>query len=184
MKAEWLDRALLTTFAVFTARQQGLATYGGVITGTGTSLDGQSWYEGKDVKSRGFEAEATGRLGKNAKLTLGYTHLKLTGPDGQDIYEWVPRNTVNFRVDSRLPALPALHLGVGGRWQSEVSKTGGPKQDAYLVANAFAAYEVSPAATLRLNVNNLFDKKYVGGLAYGAIYGEPRNVSVTLDYKL
>ena len=73
---------------------------------------------------------------------------------------------------------------MGGRWQSEVSKTGGPKQDAYLVANAFAAYEVSPAATLRLNVNNLFDKKYVGGLAYGAIYGEPRNVSVTLDYKL
>ena len=35
-----------------------------------------------------------------------------------------------------------------------------------------------------LNVNNLFDKKYIGGLAYGAIYGAPRNVAVTLDYKL
>ncbi|MFG6466032.1 TonB-dependent siderophore receptor [Roseateles sp. BYS87W] len=184
VKAEWLNRALLTTLAVFTAKQQGLATYGGVITGTGTSLDGQSWYEGKDVKSRGVEAEATGRLGKDAKLTLGYTHLRLTGPDGQDIYEWVPRNTVNFRVDSRLPVLPGLRLGLGGRWQSAVSKAGGPKQVGYLVANAFAAYDLSPAATLRLNVNNLFDKKYVGGLAYGAIAGAPRHASVTLDYKL
>ena len=184
LKAEWLDRALLTTVAVFTARQQGLATYGGVISGTGTSLDGQSWYEGKDVKSRGFEAEATGRLGRDTRLTLGYTQLNLTGPDGQDIYEWVPRHTLNLRVDSRLPALPALRLGLGGRWQSDVSKVGSARQGAYLVANAFAAYEVSPAATLRLNVNNLFDKKYVGGLAYGAIYGAPRNVSVTLDYKL
>lgn len=184
VKAEWLDRALLTTFAVFSARQHGLATYGGVIGGTGTSLDGQSWYEGKDVKSRGFEAEATGRLGRDARLTFGYTHLKLTGPDGQDIYEWVPRNTVNFRVDSRVPLLPALRLGLGGRWQSDVSKVGSARQDAYWVANAFAAYELSRAATLRLNVNNLFDKKYIGGLAYGAIYGEPRNVSVTLDYKL
>jgi len=43
---------------------------------------------------------------------------------------------------------------------------------------------VTKAATLRLNVNNLFDKKYIGGLAYGAIYGAPRNVAVTLDYKL
>ncbi|PZP36527.1 MAG: TonB-dependent siderophore receptor [Roseateles depolymerans] len=184
VKAEWLNKALLTTFAVFTAKQDGLATYGGVIAGTGTALDGQSWYEGKDVKSKGFEAEATGRLGKDAKLTLGYTHLQLTGPDGQDIYEWVPRNTVNFRVDSRLPQLPALRLGLGGRWQSDVSKLGSARQGAYVVANAFASYEINSQTTLRLNVNNLFDKKYVGGLAYGAIYGAPRNASVTLDYKL
>ena len=178
VKAEWLGKSLLTTFALFTAKQQGLATYGGVTAG------GQYWYEGKDVKSQGFEAEATGRIGKDTKLTLGYTHLNLTGPDGKDIYEWVPRNTVNFRIDSRLPSLPALRLGVGGRWQSAVSKIGSASQSAYAVANAFASYELSPAATLRLNVNNLFDKKYIGGLAYGAIYGAPRNASVTLDYKL
>jgi len=178
VKAEWLNKSLLTTLALFTAKQQGLATYGGVTAG------GQYWYEGKDVKSQGFEAEATGRIGKDTKLTLGYTHLNLTGPDGKDIYEWVPRNTVNFRVDSRLPSLPALRLGLGGRWQSAVSKIGSASQSAYAVANAFASYELSPAATLRLNVNNLFDKKYIGGLAYGAIYGAPRNASVTLDYKL
>lgn len=184
VKAEWLNKALLTTFAVFSAKQDDLATYGGTITDPSSPLNGQSWYEGKDVKSKGFELEVTGRLNKDANLTVGYTHLSLTGPDGQDIYEWVPRNTVNFRVDSRVSLLPALRLGAGGRWQSEVSKIGSATQEAYLVANAFAAYELSKAATVRLNINNLFDKKYVGGLAYGAIYGAPRTVALSFDYKL
>jgi outer membrane receptor for ferric coprogen and ferric-rhodotorulic acid len=178
VKAEWLSKALLTTFALFSAKQEGLATYGGMTS------SGQYWYVPKDVKSKGFEAEASGRISKDTKLTLGYSHLILTGSDGSDIYEWVPRNTVNFRLDSRLAALPALRLGMGGRWQSEVSKIGSAKQGAYLVANAFASYELNKDATLRLNVNNLFDKKYIGGLAYGAIYGAPRNFSVSLDYKL
>lgn len=178
LKAEWLNKALLTTFALFSAKQEGLATYAGI------DAKQQQYYEPKDVKSKGFEVEATGRLSKDTRLTLGYTHLTLTGPDGRDIYEWVPRNTVNFRVDSRVSMLPALRLGLGGRWQSDVSKIGSARQDAYLVANAFAAYELSKDATVRLNINNLFDKKYIGGIAYGAIYGAPRNASVSLDYKL
>ncbi|WP_431256783.1 TonB-dependent siderophore receptor [Roseateles chitinivorans] len=184
VKAEWLDKALLTTFALFSAKQQNLATYAGEISGTDTPLDGQSWYAGQDVKSKGFEVEATGRIGKDTKLTLGYTRLILTGPDGHDTYEWVPRDTFNFRVATRVPVLPALTVGVGGRWQSEVSKIGSAKQGAYVKVNAFASYELSKAATLRANVNNLFDKKYVGGLAYGAIYGAPRTYSVSLDYQL
>ncbi|WP_431286224.1 TonB-dependent siderophore receptor [Roseateles chitinivorans] len=178
VKAEWLNKALLTTAAVFTSKQEGLATYGGMTSG------GQYWYVPKDVKSKGWEVEATGRIGKDTKLTAGYTRLMLTGPDGNDIYEWVPRHTLNFRVDTRVPVLPALRVGLGGRWQSEVSKIGSAKQGAYVVANAFASYELSKAATLRANVNNLFDKKYIGGLAYGAIYGAPRNYGVSLDYKL
>lgn len=184
VKAEWLNKTLLTTFALFTANQQGLATYAGIISDPGGPLDGKYWYEPKDVKSKGFEFEATGRISKDAKVTVGYTQLKLTGPDGNDIYEWIPRKTLNFRVDSRVPMLPALRLGVGGRWQSEVSKIGSATQGAYVVANAFAAYEINKAATLRLNVNNLFDKKYIGGITYGAIYGAPRNGSVSLEYKL
>lgn len=184
VKAEWLNKSLLTTFALFTAKQKGLATYAGIISDPGGPLDGKYWYEPKDVKSRGFEFEATGRISKDAKVTVGYTQLKLTGPDGNDIYEWIPRKTMNFRFDSRVPMLPALRLGLGGRWQSEVSKAGSATQGAYVVANAFAAYEINKAATLRLNVNNLFDKKYIGGITYGAIYGAPRNGSVSLEYKL
>jgi outer-membrane receptor for ferric coprogen and ferric-rhodotorulic acid len=178
VKAEWLNKSLLTTFALFTAKQEGLATYGGVTAG------GQSWYRPMDVKSKGFEVEATGRIGRDLRLTAGYTRLMLTGPDGNDIYEWVPRHTANFRVDGPLPAWPALRLGLAGRWQSEVRKAGGPSQDAYFKADAFAAYAVNDRTTLRLNVNNLLDKKAIGGLAYGAIYIPPRNVGISLNYKL
>ncbi|MFG6433272.1 TonB-dependent siderophore receptor [Roseateles sp. LYH14W] len=178
LKAEWLNKSLLTTFALFTAKQQGLATYGGMTN------SGQYWYVPMDVKSKGLEVEASGRLGQGAKLTVGYTRLLLTGPDGKDIYEWVPRNTLNFRVDGRVPGLDALHLGLAARWQSEVYKVGSVRQPAYATAQAFAAYDLSDKATLRLNVSNLFDKKAIGGIAYGAIYIPPRNYGVSLNYKL
>lgn len=178
LKAEWLGKSLLTTVAVFDGEQKGLSTFAG-ITGSG-----QYYYVPKDVKSKGFEVEATGRLGKDAKLTVGYTHLRLSGLDGQDTFEWVPRRTLNFRVDGPLPVLPALRLGLAGRWQSDVYKVGSARQDAYFKADAFAAYALNERATLRLNVNNLFDKKAIGGLAYGAIYTPPRNVAVSLNYKL
>lgn len=178
VKAEWLNKSLLTTFALFTAKQEGLATYGGMSAG------GQYWYLPMDVTSKGFEVEASGRVGQDTKLTVGYTRLLLTGPDGKDIYEWVPRSTLNFRVDSALPTLPALRLGLAGRWQSDVYKVGSARQDAYFKADAFAAYAMNDRATVRFNVNNLFDKKAIGGLAYGAIYIPPRNIGVSLDYKL
>lgn len=178
LKAEWLDKKLLTTVALFTAEQKGLATFAGI------DANQQYYYDPKTVKSKGIELEATGRISRDAKLTVGLTHLKLTGPDGQDIYEWVPRTTANIRFDTAVAALPGLRLGIHGRWQSESSKIASAHQDAYLLANAFAAYDINPRTTVRLNVNNLFDKKYIGGLAYGAIYGAPRNGAVSVEFKL
>jgi outer membrane receptor for ferric coprogen and ferric-rhodotorulic acid len=178
VKAEWFGKQLLTTLAVFSAEQKGLATQG-----DGLTPDGNFWYRPVDAKSRGVEAEATGRFGRDTRLTLGITHLELDVPTADD-YPWVPRTTVNFRADTRLAALPQLKLGVNGRWQSKVTNAGGTvKQDAFFVANAFAAYDFNKQASLRLNVNNLFNQKYIGGLAYGAIYGAPRNATVSVNYK-
>jgi outer membrane receptor for ferric coprogen and ferric-rhodotorulic acid len=134
------------------------------------------------VKSRGFEVEASGRLAGDTRLTVGYTQLKLTGPDGNHIYEWVPRRTLKLLVDARV--LPKLRAGVAARWQSDIDKVGGARQDSYLLANGFAAYELSDAATVRLNVDNLFDKKHIRSVQYGAIYGAPRSVALSLEYKL
>lgn len=178
VKAEWFDKALLTTFALFGAEQTGLATYAGL------NAKGNYWYAPKDVKSEGFEFEATGRIGDDAQVTLGYTQLSLKGPDGKDIYEWIPRRTLNFRIDTAISAVPDLRFGLGGRWQSDIHKVGGPKQDAFFVANAFVSYAVSESANLRLNINNLFGEKYIRGLAYGTIYGAPANASLAFEYKL
>lgn len=178
VKAEWLDKALLTTFAVFSAEQTSLATYAGLNDA------GNYWYAPKDVTSEGFELEATGRITGDTQITFGYTQLSLKGPDGKGIYEWVPRRTLNFRVDSGIASLPDVRFGLGGRWQSDINKLGGPEQDAFFVANAYVSYAVSEAASLRLNINNLTDEKYIRGLAYGATYGAPLNASLSFEYKL
>ncbi len=187
VKAEWLDRRLLTTLALFTSKQDGLATFAGTRPddpATEYNEGGTSWYVPKDVRSKGFEFDATGCLSPDSRLTLGLTRLELSGPDGNDIYEWVPRTTVNFLLDTRVAALPKLKLGVGGKWRREVTGYGGTHQGSYLTADAFLAYELGDKATLQLNVDNLTDTKYVGGLAYGAVYGAPREVSLTLSYAL
>ncbi len=179
VKAEWLDRKLLTTFALFSAQQKGLATEAGF-----DPVAQQSYYEPRDVKARGFEIEASGRVGADTKLTAGFTAMKLTGPDGNDIYEWIPRRTLKLLADTRIAALPKLRVGSGLRWQSAVSKLAGAHQDAYVLVDAFAAYELTDKATLRLNIKNLADKKYLRSVTYGAIYGAPRTAALTLEYKL
>ncbi|KAB2914883.1 MAG: TonB-dependent siderophore receptor [Dechloromonas sp.] len=179
IKSEWLNRKLLTTFAVFSAKQKGLATIAGFDV-----VAQQNYYEPKDVTSRGFEIEATGRVGADTQITAGFTSLRLTGADGKDIYEWVPRRTLKIRADTRLPMLPAVRVGAAVRWQSDVAKTGGAWQDSYVLADAFAAYALTDKATLRLNINNLFDEKYLRTVQYGAIYGAPRSAFISLDYKL
>lgn len=177
LKADWLDKRLLTTFALFRAKQEGLATYAG--------MNGSDYYYvPQDVKSKGFEFEASGRIGRDSRLAFGFTRLKLTGPDGEDIYEWVPRTTVKLRFDTSVPGLPDLRLGLATRWQSDVHKEGGARQDSYFVSDAFATYQLSKDFSARLNVHNLFNKKYVTGIAYGALYGEPRGAYISLDYKL
>ncbi|WP_337878189.1 TonB-dependent siderophore receptor [Caldimonas sp.] len=179
LKSEWLNRRLLTTVAVFQAEQKGLATEAGF-----DPIAQQSYYEPRDVKSRGVELEATGRVSADTRLTAGFTALKLTGPDGGNTYEWVPRRTLKLLADTRVPAWPQLRVGAGLRWQSDVYKQGGVRQDAYAVVDAFAAYALSERAVLRLNVNNLFDEKYLRTVQYGAIYGAPRTAYLALEYRL
>lgn len=177
VKADWLDRQLQTTFAVFSARQKGLATL------AGTDARHLAFYVPKDVSSRGVELEATGRVGADGQVSLGVTRLQLDGPDGKDMAEWVPRTAVNFLYDTAVPALPGLRVGAGGHWQSAVHKVGGAHQGSYLLADAFVSYAVTDRATVRLNIHNLFDKKYIQGVAYNATYGAPRRAELSLDYK-
>ncbi|MFC4727251.1 TonB-dependent siderophore receptor [Coralloluteibacterium thermophilus] len=181
VKAEWLDRRLLTTLAVFRAEQSGLAT------GAGYNDNGQFYYTGVDVESRGVELEATGRVNDHLDVVVGYTALKLAGDDGDDTYSWVPRRTANLMLSARLPHYSALSFGVGGRWQSDISnvETNGftVRQDSYAVLNGFVAWDVHPDATLRLNVNNLGDETYINTLRYSGYYGAPRNYTLRLDWR-
>jgi len=178
VKSEFFDKKLLTTLAFFNAKQNGLAVPSGQ-----RNINGQDYSIPIDVESKGVEVEAFGRIGDDTRVGFGLTHLKLDGKNGSDVAEWVPRTTVNARFDTKIRQVPGLKLGMNAKWRSDAYKNGGAKQDAFFIANAFSSYEINKQATIRLNVNNLFDKKYVQGLVYGAIYGEPRTAQLTLEYK-
>lgn len=181
VKADWLDKRLLTTLAVFQARQDNLAT------GAGYNQNGQYYYTGMDVESKGVEFEATGRISEHVDLVFGATALKLTGQDGDDTYRWVPRRTANLLLTARVPSYTALSYGIGGRWQSDISNVESNgftvRQDSYAVINGFVAWDFRPDATLRLNVNNITDEKYINTLRYSGFYGAPANYTLSLNWR-
>ena len=185
VKVEWLDKRLLTTLAWFNAKQDGLATY--VAT---RFMDGfaYAYHTDVDIESKGIEFEATGKLSDHVDLLLGYTYLKMDGADGDDTYPWVPRRTANLMLSARVPSYTALSFGVGGKWQSEISNADGytgylVRQGSYTLLNAFAAWDVQPNITVRANVGNLTDEKFINSLYDVSYYGTPRNYSVSLDWR-
>ncbi|MDB6062627.1 MAG: ligand-gated channel protein [Verrucomicrobiaceae bacterium] len=181
VKADWLNKRLLTTLAWFTAKQEGLAT------SAGYTADAQLYYSGVDVESKGFEFGATGKITDNIDLVFGYTALKLDGENGNDTYQWVPRRTANLMLSARLPSYYALSAGIGGRWQSDISNVESNgftvRQNSYAVLNSFVAWNVLPDVTLQLNVNNLTDEKYINTLRYSGFYGAPRNYTASLNWR-
>ncbi|HMN43514.1 MAG TPA: TonB-dependent siderophore receptor [Povalibacter sp.] len=191
VKADWLDKRLLTTLALFTAEQENLATYAGQDPETG-----QYYYVGLDVESKGVELEATGRLNDYVDVVFGFTALQLEDPQGADTYTFVPRRTANLAISTTVPGLTQLELGLFGRWQSDIRtidttnggaegsiNTGVVRQDSYATLNFFAGWDITSHASLRFNANNLTDEKYISSLYQVGYYAAPANYSVTFGYR-
>lgn len=182
-KAHWLDNRLITTLALFKARQESLATLAGVTE------DLQYWYTGIDVESEGVEIEVAGKLNDYVEVTAGFTTSFLDGDeDGSDVSPWIPRRTAKFTLSSELPGYSAIQLGLGGRWQSETSyvdtASGGPvRQDSYAVFNVFASWDVTDRVWLRVNADNITDEKYITSLYNIGYYSAPREYSIATGYR-
>jgi outer membrane receptor for ferric coprogen and ferric-rhodotorulic acid len=185
VKANWLDQRLLTTLALFDAKQDDLATSRGLDPATSSYY----YYEPVNAQSRGVELEVTGKVTDNLNVVLGYTHLRMDGDDGDDTYPWVGRNTATLALSARLPSYTALSYGISARWQS--GTTSGPDsysgytvhQDAYAVVNAFVGWNITSDLSLRVNVNNIADKKYINSLYQIGYYGAPRNSTASLEWR-
>ncbi len=183
VKADWFDERLVTTVALFTAEQKNLATFAGLNPDTQ-----QYYYVGIDVESKGVELEAAGQLNEYVDLVVGFTALKLEDEQGAEIYTWVPRRTANMVLSSRIPGFDQLHLGLNGRWQSDIWTVDGTnggvvRQDSYATLNLFAGWDVTPNANIRVNANNITDEKYIGSLYQVGFYAAPANYTVTFGYK-
>jgi outer membrane receptor for ferric coprogen and ferric-rhodotorulic acid len=139
------------------------------------------------VTSKGVELEISGRVGDNTHLVFGATALSLEDDTGAPTYLWVPRRTLNFTVDTRLPIEPVITVGLGGTWRSKTSTTDSytgfvVRQDAYAVLNAFARWDATERLQVKLNINNIGDEKYITSLYSVGYYGAPLNVMASLRY--
>lgn len=184
VKSEWLDKRLLVSLALFNSEQQGVAQY------AGTDSEFRYYYESTDIESSGFEIEAVGEVSDQLKVGLGYTSLALSGEgDDDDINSYIPRKTINFSVTGKLTGLSDMQYGLQGKWFDDIhaldTGSGGTiEQDAYVLVDGYLTYAVAKQASLRLNVKNLGDEKYIASLMNGAgYYGAPRTTSITFSYK-
>ncbi|WNL41561.1 ferric-rhodotorulic acid/ferric-coprogen receptor FhuE [Halomonas sp. PAMB 3264] len=186
LKAAWFDGLLNGSVSVFRIEQDNVAA---ALPG----LPGQTetFYEGVDgIVSEGFEVELSGAVTEDLDLTAGYSHFTATS-DENDFNLNQPRSLFKLFASYHVPTLRELTLGGGVNWQSSLSASnlstpaGLPErfeQGSYTLTNLFGRYEFTPALSLQVNVDNLFDEKYYSHVNGYGVYGEPRSLSTTLRY--
>ncbi len=182
VKSEWFDDKLLATVALFKAEQLGIGVNAGL------NDNGRTYYTGEDIYSEGIELEMVGQLSDYTSVSFGATYIDLENEDGSAAHTWIPEKRITYAVSQQVPSVEALTLGVTGSWQSETSKadTNHPvpvRQEAYLLADAFARWTFSNDSYVQANVNNITDKKYISSLYWVGYYGAERNFSVSYAYK-
>jgi len=181
LKGEWFDGNLYTAVSVFKASQDNYAEY------AGSHGDGTSYYEGLDLRSKGFELEAAGRVTEWWSIQAGYTYLSLEDPDGNDARTFVPRDTFKMATDVDIEAIEGLSIGAAVRWQGDIhldTWAGTINQEGYAIIDLNASYKVNEKFEIAFNVKNLTDKKYLASLYWDqAFYGNPQSATVRLKVR-
>jgi len=194
LKSEYFGGRLNTAFAVFQSKQDNLAEAdaGQLVPGTTE----RAYRSVQGAKTKGIEMEVSGEVMQDWNLAASYSHSVTKDAEGERINTVAPANLVKLWSTYRLPGeLNKLTLGGGANWQSGISLTDTPwfvgskikaTQDDYAVFNAMGRYQFDDNLSATLNVNNLFDKKYISSMDtnfYGGYYGDPRNVMITTKYQ-
>lgn len=189
VKSDWMNSRLTASLAVFRIEQDNLGQpTGGVVPGT----SGESAYEAVDgAVSKGVELEINGALTDYWQMTFGATRYVADDKDGNAVNPNLPRTSIKTFTSYRLPMLQELTVGGGVNWQNStwanVSTANGnlrSEQGSYALVDLFARYQVTKQLSVQANIDNLFDKKYdtnVDSRSY--VFGEPRNFSVSANYR-
>lgn len=117
---------------------------------------------------RGFEVGVAGAITRQWNVSAGYTHLdsELSDPgpnaaaDKGNKFPNTPEDS--FTLWSTYEVIPKLTVGGGAFYMSKVyGNTANTKWvPSYWRFDAMASYEINKTVSLRLNVQNLFDKTY------------------------
>lgn len=193
LKSDWLGGKLSSTVALYEIRQNNLAEVDSGYYVPGASTTEAAYRAVKGTKTRGVDLEVNGELAPGWQLSASYSYGTTEDANGTRIRTIFPRQMAKLWTSYRLPgAWSQLTLGGGVNWQDRIyynAVSSGlalhGEQKAYAVAHLMARYEFSRQLSGTVNVNNVFNKKYLQGLDttfYTGIYAPTRNVQLTLRY--
>ncbi|BEV14364.1 TonB-dependent receptor [Herbaspirillum sp. DW155] len=180
LKGEFFERRLNASASVFRAKQTGLANYAGAFA------DFTYYYEGINAKSEGVELNLNGQLAKNWQAGIGLVTLRMTDDSGASVRTYVPRKQVRLSTTYRVPQLEQLKVGASLLYQSKTSydTTNAAYQGGYSVFNLMSSYEINKHLCVSLNLNNVFNKKYLYSVSQGSgYYAPPINGSLAINWK-
>ena len=204
LKGSLLEERVNLTTAVFWSKQDNVAELDDSVPPDPAT--GESFYTsgGKGDKVQGFEAEISGEVMPDWNLTAGYTYTHSLNGEKQRTNTTNPLNMLRVATSWRLPGnWRALTVGGTANWQSDMYRAANRPvgrdaqgefitqrtnilQEAYTVVGLMSRYEFDKHLSASLNVNNLFDKKYYDNVGFynGVFWGDPRTVTLSLDWKL
>ncbi|RXJ69117.1 hypothetical protein CRV08_03650 [Halarcobacter ebronensis] len=180
IKSSFFGGKLNTAFALFKTKQDNVAESVGILS-DGT---GRTYYRAIDgVTTKGFEFEVAGNITDEIDASLGYTNLTIKDADNLQVNAYIPRQMLKATLSYSPNILKALKVGASANYRSETNNAA-IKQGKYTIYNLVASYKINKAMKLAFNVDNVFDKKYYGGLIKPyATYGAPRSFGVSFEYK-
>lgn len=204
LKGSLLEERLNLATALFWSKQDNVAELDDSVPPD--PVTGDEFYKsgGKGNKVQGFEAEVSGEVMAGWNMTAGYTYTHSANGEKKRANTNQPLNMFRLSTAYRLPGdWQALTVGGAVNWQSDVFRAASRpvgrsadgaviterttiRQEAYTVVKLMSRYEFDKHLSASLNVDNLFDKKYYDNVGFynGVFWGDPRTVTLSLDWKL
>ncbi|WP_247889998.1 TonB-dependent siderophore receptor [Azospirillum brasilense] len=181
VKAEFFGGLLNASAAVFLIQQDNL---GEVDSGRFTPDGGQAYRAVKGAESKGFELEVAGEVMAGWQVGGGYSHTTVKNANGQRMMTYVPQDTFKLFTTYRLPgAWDRVTVGGNIKWEGDIHNGTGARRydrDGYAVVDLMTRYQITEKVAATLNLNNLFDEKYLSSIQTNGYYGQPRNVLLSL----
>ena len=176
LKGSFNDDKLNASLALFKIKQDNLPVFTG-------RFDEYTAEEG--TTTEGVELSLDGELAEGWQAMAGYAYSVSTDADDKRIVTNIPRHSVKTFTTYRLPGvLDKMTVGGGVNWQSKYGQDLHTfTQGSYALVNLMTRYDVTPDLSVKVNLNNAFDKVYYAYADSWVVYGEPRNVMTSVEYR-